>query len=139
MRKSLFYYFFRLGKFPDSDALKATGPVIMDEGIKITVTFKNYRSTGKFFYRKRNWYSGSVAITAERFLVFIFSKKVLDISLQDPRFEKMDVYMEGKNCLVIGFDASLFQRLDSGRVEYRLFSPLAGQMFRQLSNPRLMK
>ena len=130
MAKSLLYRFFGIGKIPaDLTAqLSSEGTVLLDEGIKGSVTYINFRAPGRYSNWRRQWYIASIALTKIRLLGLRSSQPIIDVPLTDERLRKMKFSLENSETLLISFDASLFQNEWSGTIEYR-FRTSQAQIF----------
>lgn len=136
--KTLFYRFFGIGKLPDAikAAIENEKIEIMDEGIRVTATFRNYRTPKRYSAWRKKWFSGSIAVTAVRIIGYGFSSRLLNIAFADPRFEKLVVAVENSNCLYVGFDAGDFDEKSSGKVEYRFHTPHAKEIQQRIDTNR---
>ena len=128
MKKSLLYRLFGFGKIPAQyrAALESEGVPLSDEGIKGTVTYRNFRAPGRYSKWKRQWYSASIILTKARLLAFRHSSQIIDVPLADERFRRLQFSLEDESNLLIAFDASLFHNDWSGTIEYRFKTPRAG-------------
>lgn len=133
MKKTILYRLFKIGKIPAEyqTALEGEGILLSDEGIKGSVTYLNFRSPNRYANRKRQWYTASIALTKARLLAFSHSSPTIDVSLADERFRHMQFSLEDENTLLVAFDASLFQKDWSGKLEYRFQTPQAQNFFKQ--------
>jgi hypothetical protein len=127
MKKTLLYRFFGLGKIPEQyrPALESEGVLLSDEGIKGSVTYRNFRAPQKYAKWKRQWYTASIILTNKRLLAFSYSNQIIDVPLADARFRRLEFSLEDENTLLIAFDASLFHDDWSGTIEYRFKTPHA--------------
>lgn len=121
MSKSLLYRLFGIGKIPAQyqAALASEGVVLSDEGVKGSVTYRNFRSPTRYSNRKRQWYPVSIALTNSRLLAFAYSNPIIDVFLNDPRFRQLQFSLEDTGTLLVVLDASLFHDDWSGKLEYR--------------------
>lgn len=127
MKKSLLYRLFGIGKMPAQyrAALDAEGVILADEGIKGSVTYRNFRSPMRRASWKRQWYTASITLTRLRLLAFAYSNQIIDVPLTDERFSRLEFSLEDANTLLVAFDASLFHDDWSGTIEYRFKTPHA--------------
>ncbi|MDT4965377.1 MAG: hypothetical protein QOJ64_114 [Acidobacteriota bacterium] len=130
MTKSLLYRVFGVGKIPELlDAqLNEEGILLLDEGIKGSVTYLNFRSPGRYANWRRQWYTASIALTQTRMVGLRFSQLIINVPLADERIRKMDFSLETSGALLVAFDAGLFHQDWSGKIEYR-FRTTYGQAF----------
>ena len=121
MPKALFYRLFGLGKIPDQSAaaLKLEGVLRSDEGIKGSVTYHDFRAPGKYDSWRRQWYTGSIAVTEIRLVAFSYASRIIDVPFTDERIRKLQISLEKTDRLLIAFDAGLFHKDWSGKIEYR--------------------
>lgn len=136
MNKSLLYRLFGLGKIPAKYRIDliTEGIIILDEGVKGSVTYKNFRSPTRYANWKRQWYPASIALTRFHLHAFAYSSPIIDVSLTDGRFRQIQFSLEDENTLLAAFDASLFHNDWSGNLEYRFKTPLAKAFLENLQN-----
>jgi len=127
MKKTLLHRLFGLGKIPEPyrAALTSEGVLLSDEGIKGTVTYRNFRAPGRYSNWKRQWYTASIALTKTRLLAFRHSNPIIDVPFTDERFRRLQFSLEDENSLLVAFDAALFHHDWSGTIEYRFQTPQA--------------
>lgn len=121
MRNSLFYTLFGLGKLPKKLAptLADEGIVLLDEGIRGTVTLRKFRSPGRYHWYKRAGFAGSIVVTKTRFAAFMFSRAIINVPLDDERLGLLDVSVPEEGTLRVAFDATSFHEDWTGSVECR--------------------
>jgi hypothetical protein len=120
-RKSLLYMLFRLGRVPKRalPALESEGIVLLDEGLRGSVTLRNYRAPGRFHSYKSSVFAGSLVLTEQRFAGFAFSKPVINVALHDDRLRALEMSVPRDGVFHIGFDPAVFDLQRSGSVECR--------------------
>ena len=138
LKKTLLYKFFGLGKIPAGyhAAFSAEGVVLADEGIKGTVTYRNFRSPQRISNWKRQWFTAALVMTNRRLAAFQYSAPVIDVPLADARFRALDFACEPGGAMLVAFDAALFHDDWSGRLEYRFFTPFAREFLTRLDERR---
>ena len=121
MAKSLFYRLFGIGKMPAELAatLKSEGVILMDEGIKGSVTYLDFRAPGRHADWRRQWFTASIALTEARLVALQNSNTAINVPLQDERLRQMKFSVEEDGALLISFDPALFHSDWSGTMEYR--------------------
>jgi hypothetical protein len=127
MGKTFLYRFFKLGAVP-ADAvphIQREGVLLQDEGIGGSVTYRKYRSAGRYHGWSRKWFSGSIVMTREHFLAFRFSKQVIGVSWKHEKLAALRCALEGDNGLCVNFEASDFADDCSGEVNVRFTTHLA--------------
>jgi len=125
--KSLFYKLFGVGKIrePLLSELKNEGSFAADEGIKSTITYKNFRAPGRYSNWKRRWFPGAVALTEKRLVLQQYSQPVINILLTDERLKKIKVSLETADTLLFEFEPNLFLENSTGQIEWRCRTPQA--------------
>lgn len=128
MAKSLLYRFLGVGKIPGPmmSELKNEGIVLLDEGVKGSVTYRNFHRPGSSSSLRKQWYTASIALTKTRLLGLWYTNPTINVPLTDERIHKMQYTLEDNNeVFCVAFDASLFHSDWSGTVEYRFRTPEA--------------
>ncbi|MGB7922588.1 MAG: hypothetical protein WCF57_05030 [Pyrinomonadaceae bacterium] len=121
MAKSLLYRLFGVGKIPEYLAaqLRGEGILLLDEGIKGSVTYIDFRSPVRYANWKRQWYTASIVLTELRLVALRFSQTIINVPLADERIRRMNFSLEASGALLAAFDAALFHQDWSGKIEYR--------------------
>lgn len=121
MAKALFYRLFGIGKFPEQMAaqLKSEGILLLDEGVKSSTTYRNFRAPGRYASLRRTWSTASIALTELRLVAVQSSLTAIDVPLSDERIRGMKFSQEKRGELLVTFDAALFHEDWSGKIEYR--------------------
>jgi hypothetical protein len=121
MAKSLLYRLFGIGKMPAELAatLQGEGIILMDEGVKGSVTYLDFRAPGRHADWRRQWFTASIALTEARLLALQNSNTAINVPLQDERLRRMKFSVEDDGALLIIFDPALFHSDWSGTMEYR--------------------
>ena len=134
MSKTLLYKFFRLGRVPRRvrGQIEREGIVLQDEGLRGTVTLKDYKAPGRYHSWRRTWFSGSIVLTQEHLLVFEYARPIIGVPWQDERLEALTIALEEGNRILISFDAASFHEGVSGEVAIRLSTPLAEAILEQI-------
>ena len=133
MAKSFFYRLFGIGKISVDymSELQTEGVILLDEGVKSSVTYLNFHRSGKSAAWERRWFTANIALTKTRLLALNGNNPVINVPLTDERIRQMHCLQEDAETLCIAFDAGLFQPQWSGTVEYRFHTPEA-QRFQEL-------
>jgi hypothetical protein len=118
--KSLLYRLLGVGKIPKllGDRLRMEGVVISDEGIRGSVTYRDFRAPGRYSSWRKQAFSGSVVVTNIRLVALRSSRFAVDVPFTDQRISRLQLSRE-RDRLVMAFDASLFHDDWSGIIEYR--------------------
>lgn len=136
MAKSLLYRLFGAGKIPGPlmSELKSEGIVLIDEGVKGSVTYRNFRAPGRASSWRRQGFSASIALTKQRLVALAFSQFAINVPLGDERIRAMHYSVEANGALCVAFDASLFHADWSGTIEYRFKTAEAQRLMGLLQN-----
>src|SRR3954469_18787702 len=134
MAKSLFYRLFGVGKMPAQLAatLKSEGVILLDEGIKGSVTYLNFHAPGRHSDWRRVWFTASIALTQARLVGVQDSNTSINVPLTDERLRKMQFSVEEDGTLLVSFDPALFHTDWSGTMEYRFKTEQAQLFLNQL-------
>lgn len=134
MAKTFLYRFFGIGKLPAKlvEEFHAEGLVAIDEGIRGTLTFIDFRGGGRYSNWRRLWFGAAIVLTQKRFVAYMRRQPAIDVALDDPRLNKIEFCIEDPETFVAAFDAGLFQRNWSGRLEYRFTTPKSMQVLASL-------
>jgi len=121
MKKALLYRLFGFGKISKKlmGRLENEGIVLVDEGLKGSVTFKDFRAPGKYRSWKRYWHTCIISLTSKNLIGASMSGYCFDVSLTDKRIKEMNFETDKDGTLVVAFDAGLFRNDWSGKLEYR--------------------
>ena len=125
--KSWLYKIFGTGKIRETllNELKGEEIIASDEGIKSTLTYKNFRAPGRYSNWKRRWFSGAIALTKKRLVLQQYSQPVINLELTDARFEQIKISLETVDTLLFEFEPNLFLADSSGQIEWRCRTPHA--------------
>ncbi len=119
--KTFLYKIFGIGKIrePLLSELKNENIIASDEGIRSTITYKNFRAPGRYSNWKRRWLTGAPAVTEKRLILQQFSTPAVDILFTDERFQQIEISAETGDCLLFAFHPALFLENSSGEIELR--------------------
>jgi hypothetical protein len=135
MAKTLLYRLFGLGKIPEQfrSTLNSEGLVLLDEGIKASLTYRDFRAPGKRFGWRRQWFTGCIALTKVRLVALQYSSQAINVPFDDERIRRLQISIEGDETLLISFDPNLFHPDWSGTMEYRFQSSQAKEFLERFS------
>jgi hypothetical protein len=121
LAKTLLYRLFGLGKIPAQlmTALQSEGILALDEGIKGSVTYRDFRAPGKYSAWRRQWFTGSIILTKVRLVSLQSLSQAIDVPVADERIRSLQISVEKEGTLLIAFDPALFHPDWSGTIEYR--------------------
>src|SRR2546430_14379501 len=80
MAKTLLYRLFGVGSVPRqlSATLQSEGIVLLDEGIAGSVTYLDFRAPGKRSNWRRQWFTGTIALTQVRLVALQYSNTAIN-------------------------------------------------------------
>jgi hypothetical protein len=99
--------------------LQPEGIVLFEEDVKGSMTFRNFRSPGRYVNWRKVLITSLIALTNTRLLALKGSSPIIDVPFTDERLRQMKFSLEGEKTLLVAFDANLFQPEWSGEIEYR--------------------
>lgn len=119
--KTLTYKLLGIGKIPESlwSEVRNERPIASDEGVRSTVTYRNFRAPGRYSNWKRQWLTASFVLTDKRLVLLKYSTPVVNLPATDERFDRLSASAEADDALLLAFDASLFLENSSGEIEWR--------------------
>ena len=125
--KSILYKLFGAGKIRDPllNELKSENIIASDEGVKTTITYKDFRAPGRYSNWKRRWIVGAIILTSKRLILQQYSRPVINLELTDERFKKIKISLETADTLLFEFEPQLFLENSSGKIEWRCRTPHA--------------
>jgi hypothetical protein len=122
------------GRFsPEQRAeLEAEGVEILEDGVRGTVTWRQYRAPHRYSsFRKKGVYV-AIALTARRLLVQRTGGKEIDVPLDHPGFLAIEASLDEPDRLCLAFDPGAFDPEASGRIEVRMSTPQAGRLLERI-------
>jgi len=134
MKKALLYRLFGAGKLPAKFALTAAaeGVVLSDEGLRASVTYRNFHRPGSYSGLRKVGMVTSIAVTGQRVAAFNGENTIIDVPFADERLREIAFSVEANGALLAAFDASLFHDDWSGSVEYRFQTDLASAIIEEI-------
>ncbi len=131
MRKTILFRLFGLGAIPGKlrPVLDSEGIVVADEGIGGWFITRNVRGPGKRYIRRKEGFSGCLAITKRRIVCFTYWKCQINIAVDDPKISELYVNIPAKETLSISFESSVFRDGWSGVIEFRFKTEKARQFY----------
>jgi hypothetical protein len=113
--------------------LQPEGIVLFEEDVKGSMTFRNFRSPGRYASWRKVLITSLIALTKTRLLALKGSSPIINVPFTDERLRRMKFSLEGEKTLLVAFDANLFQPEWSGEIEYRFKTSRAREFLRKLS------
>ena len=130
-----------LGLFPAAKVpeylrttLEKEGIGLLEEEIRVTVTYRGYRAPGKYFGWRRKWCRGSLVLTSPRLVVFAWSQQLINVLFDHPAMGSLNFALERPDCLSIRFESSHFQKDSSGKIQCQVRTPSAPQIVKLLQD-----
>ena len=138
MSKSILYRLFGAGRMPDEQLrlLQAEGELLREEGLRTSITYRNYRAPWQRCKWRRKWFVGSIMLTPKRIAAFAGKKRVVHIEYDDPRMETMEFSAESNQRLLVSFEASVFNADHSGTIELCFSTPEAERIVEIIASKR---
>ncbi len=138
LRGSLLYRLMGIGRVPPvvRETLEDEGFLVLDEGIAISVDYRNYRVPGKRVWRRRRGARGAVVVTRQRFIAFARFRKILNVGLDDPRLATLGLRLESPTILAVTVDPAAFHDDQAGEVIYRFHTAHAPEILAILERHR---
>jgi hypothetical protein len=132
----IFGRLFFSGKLPEPlrAELEAEGVVLLEEDLRGTITYRNYRAPGRRYGLRKARIAGAIAVTRQRIVAWGMGGRQVDVPLGHPGIE---VARDGEEKVVFAYDASAFHANRSGRVEVRLRTPSAARIVELYATPRI--
>ncbi len=136
MKKSFLHRLFKLGAIPNKmlPIIVNEGIVISDEGMAGWFITKDVKGPGKRYRYRKEGFSGWLAVTNKRILCYTFSKRQINISVDDPRIGSIHIGTDSVETLSISFESSVFREEWEGEIELRFKTEKAQQFYQVLSS-----
>jgi hypothetical protein len=127
MKKSLLYRLFRLGAMPMRvrTELENEGIVVADEGMPGRFITRHVNAPGKRYRFRSEGFSGWLAVTNRRVICSTFSKRQINIAVDDPKIGEIHVDVPKQDTLSLSFESSAFREGWQGAIELRFRTDLA--------------
>jgi hypothetical protein len=124
------------GRFPDGlrAELAAEGPVVLEEGLSGSVTYRDYRAPGRRSSWRKEAASGAIAITRTRLVVRAGRMKHIDVPLNHPVRASIATGTDRPGRIWFAYDAGATDPNRAGRVEVRLRTAQATRILQLLTS-----
>lgn len=100
--------------------MEKEGKRIIESGLFGSVTFRNFRAPGRYSWRRRQWFIGSLAVTGKRILAYRYGRCILNVPFDDDRITSLRVWIDTPDTVCTAFDVSMFHEGWSGEIEIRM-------------------
>jgi hypothetical protein len=101
-------------------AVVAEEPLVLEEGLAGSVTYRNFRAPGQYANWRKEAVSGAIAVTGQRLVVWAGRFKHIDVPHDHPLRAGIQVAAERADRICFAYDAGAGNPSRSGRVEVRL-------------------
>lgn len=112
--------------------LEPEGIVLFEQDVKGSMTFRNFRSPGRYSSWRKVAITSLLILTKKNIIALKGSSPIINVPLTDARLRQMKFSLEGEKTLLVAFDANLFQPDWSGEIEYRFHTPRAQEFLQKL-------
>jgi hypothetical protein len=131
MGKTLLYRLFKIGRIPEKlrPILESEDMRVFDEGIAGRVVLRNFKAPGRRSTYRIEGFSGFLAITGRRVIAFVYSKPIVNVPLDDPRLNKIQVALANPERIELSFDASVFHDDWQGAITVRFKTSRARRFY----------
>ncbi len=121
VKKAFLYRLFRVGAIPRKflPVLEKEGIVVSDEGINGWFLTKHVNGPGKRYRQRSEGFSGCLAVTKERVVLYTYGKRQINISVKDPRIADLYVDVPKDRRISVSFESSAFRQGWEGVMEFR--------------------
>lgn len=113
--------------------LEPEGIILFEEDVSGSMTFRNFRSPGRYSSWRKVAITSLVALTKTRLLALKGSNPIINVPFTDERLRKMKFSLEGEKTLLVAFDANLFHSDWSGEIEYRFKTSKSREILQKLN------
>lgn len=120
MASSILYRLFKVGRLPKelSKKIGDDSLIHLEEGISVSIIFKNFKSPRKRFKSKIIKATGAICLTKAAFYTSIYRRVTIQLGWEDPKIDSIEFEVTEKH-LIMRFDVSKFDSQSEGLVEYR--------------------
>lgn len=101
--------------------MKSEGLMLLEERIRVSVVYRNFRAPGRRYSRKHAGAFGSFGVSAQRIAGFSFSRWIIHLPFEEPKLKAVTFNTKGDKYLSASFDASIFDPEHSGHIELRFY------------------
>ncbi len=129
-----FLRLFGSGRLPPDGAslIAADLSALIAESLVCSITFVNFRAPGRYSSWRRQWFLGSLAVAKDRLVAYRYGKCLVNVPWDDPRVREIKFSVPQPSCLLLAYDASLFQPTWSGIIELRFTTGDAERVLRAI-------
>ena len=114
--------------------LQSEGIILLDEGLKGSVTLRKFRAPGRFHNYKKSVFAGSIVITEFRFAALSFSRPIINVPMNGDRLSFLDLSVPQEGVFRAKFNAGAFHEGWKGSVECRFVTPSARLFMERLKS-----
>jgi len=129
-----FLRLFGSGRLPAEGArlIAADPTALVAESLVCSVTVVNFRAPGRYSAWRRQWFLGSLAVAKDRLAAYRYRQRLVNVPWDDPRLRQIKFSVPEPGCLLLAYEASLFQPTWSGTIELRFTTAEADRILRAI-------
>lgn len=126
--KTILYRLLKLGAVPGEllPVLEQEGIVEFDEGMTGRFVCRHVDAPKKRYRNRSEGFYGCLVLTKQRLLLCTFSRRQINISLDDDRISQLYIEQPQAGVLSISFESSVFREGWQGVIEFTLKTEKAG-------------
>lgn len=109
--------------------LEKEGDLFSVQRTRVTVAYHNFRAPGRRASGKRETAWGSLAVTRNRILGYVFRKRVMHLPFDREEVKAVKFSSVNGKVFVIDTDAGMFDSRRSGRIELRYHTARADEVY----------
>lgn len=113
--------------------LEPEGIVLFEEDVSGSMTFRNFRSPGRYASWRKVGITSLLILTKKNIIALKGSSPIINVPFTDARLRQMKFSLEGEMTLLVAFDANLFQPDWSGEIEYRFKTAKAKEFLQKMN------
>ena len=118
--------------------MEQEGIRLLDEGVSGSLYCRNVSGPGRRWWRRREGFIGSLAVTRTRFIAYSFWRRQINVALDDPAFSVLQIGQPQADVLEVAFDAGAVRPGWQGRMVLRFRTRQADQFMALLTDSRAM-
>ncbi len=129
--KSIFNSLLRPSDLPPEakQILEKEGELFSVQRSRVTVAYHKFRAPGKRFSGKRETAWGSLAVTRDRILGYVFRKRVIHLPFHREEVKAVKFSAINGKVFIIDADSGMFDTRRSGRIELRYHTDRADEVY----------
>jgi len=130
---TLAYTLFGKGKMPKDIKMKMfDGHLVIDEGIKVVLEYKDFHLDGRETPTKPQHFTGSLAVNSSLFVAYAGKQRVITAQLEELQYGELIIDIDPKGYLIIEVDAKKFLPYARGKMIFHFYTDFATEFVRLL-------